>query len=132
MPSGNLEQLRQGHEAFTRGDLSPLSAIVADDVDWGTTGSFPGLEPSYRGLAAMETWMDAVRSAWERFEVSIDEVIRDDPEVMVVGERLRGVGRESGVEVDMRIFAVYWFDGGRVTRRRVFEDREAATEAAEA
>ena len=105
--------------------------MVAADVDWGTSGAFPGLEPVYRGPDAMDSWMDAVRSAWKSFEVTIDEVLIEADDVLVVRERLRGTGRESGAEVDMRIFSVYWFEGDRIARRRVYDGPEEALEAAE-
>jgi ketosteroid isomerase-like protein len=130
MTPENLELVRRGHAAFTRGDLSPIRRIVAVDVDWGTTGSFPGLEASYRGSDALDAWMDAVRAAWEWFEVTVDDVLRDDGDVLVIRERLRGRGRESGAEVDMRITAVYWFEAGRIARRRVFDTEAEAVEAA--
>ena len=74
--------------------------------------------------------MDAVRAEWESFEVSIDEVIRDEGDVIVIAERLRGRGRESGAEVEMVIFSTYWFREGKITKRRVFTSREQALEAA--
>jgi ketosteroid isomerase-like protein len=130
LSQGNVEKIRRGHEGFTRGDLSPLQDVIADGVDWGTTAGFPGLDESYLGPEALERWMEAVRSAWETFEVSIDEVVRDADDVLVLKERLWGRGRGSGAEAEMRIISVYWFDSGRIVRRRVFESQEEALEAA--
>lgn len=128
--SENLEKIRRGHEGFTRGDLAPVRGTVAEDVDWGTTGSFPGLEPAYRGPEALERWMESVRSAWESFAVWTDEVIHDAGDVIVLEEGLRGRGRGSGAEVEMRIFVIYWFHSGKIVRRRAFDSRREAVEAA--
>jgi ketosteroid isomerase-like protein len=130
MEEGHVERIRRGQEEFSRGDLDELLSFVSDDVDWGTTGQFPGLERSYRGPDALVRWMETVRSAWESFEVSVQDVIHEADDVVVLSERLWGRGRESGAEVEMRIFAVYWFEAEKVTRRRVFDNRADALEAA--
>jgi hypothetical protein len=36
--------LRIGHEGFNRGDLTEAREIVTEDIEWRTTGSFPGIE----------------------------------------------------------------------------------------
>ena len=126
MSGEKIDIIRRGHAAFSEGDVVALKPTVAENVDWGTSAAFPGLEPVYRGSDALERWMEAVRSAWEWFEVTIDAVLADEDDFLVLRERLRGEGRESGAEVDMTIVAVYWFDDGKLARRRVFDsDAEA-------
>jgi ketosteroid isomerase-like protein len=87
--------------------------LATPDVEWGTSGTFPGLVGVYRGPEALPRWMDTIRSAWEKFEVTPDEVVRDEGDVLVVAERQRGRGRGSGVEIVMRVFSVYSFRQGR-------------------
>jgi hypothetical protein len=48
----------------------------------------------------------------------------------VVAERLRGRERGSGDDVEMRIFAAYWFEGDKVRSRAASTSRKAALEAA--
>ena len=124
-----IEQVLLGHEGFNRGDLSQAKANVTDDVEWGTTGTWPGLEDVYRGPEALDEWMQILHAEWETFEVSLDEVIRDDGEVVVLAERLSGRGKESGVEVEMQVFSVYWSEEGKIVRRRSFRTREEALAA---
>lgn len=132
MPRENLELIRRGHEAFSRGDLSWVRGSVAEDVEWLPTGTFPGLEGVYRGVDAIDKWMATIRAEWEEFEVSLEEVLREEAEVIVIVERLWGRGRESGAEAEMRVFSVYRFNAeGKVTRRQAFTSREAALEAVE-
>lgn len=93
MREGNSEKLRRGVEGFNRGDLGPVRGIPADDVDWGAFGAFPGLEDAYQGPDAFDRWMNDVCSAWDVFEVSIEEVLRDEDELVVQSEHLWGRGR---------------------------------------
>jgi ketosteroid isomerase-like protein len=126
--------LRRGYAAFNRGDTSVVlelaTEIATPDVEWGATGAFPGLESTYRGPEAMREWMDVIRSAWEQFEVTLDEVPYDGNDVVVVTGLVRGRRREGGAEVEMRIFSVYRFEQGKLRRREAFTDRNAALEAA--
>jgi ketosteroid isomerase-like protein len=124
-----IEKVRIGHEGFNRGDLTEAKANVVDDVEWGTTGTWPGLEGMYRGPDALDEWMRILQAEWETFEVSLDEVIRDAGDVVVLAERLSGRGRESGVEVEMQVFSVYWSEGGKIVKRRSFRSREEALAA---
>ena len=129
MSQENLANLRRGYEAFTRGDRSAVTDLVTPDVEWGAT-YFPGIEDVYRGSDAMQQWIDTIRSAWEEFEVTLDEVLHDGGDVAVVAERVRGRGRGSGAEVEMRVFSMYLFEEGKVRKRSAFTERNAALEAA--
>jgi ketosteroid isomerase-like protein len=130
MSRETFANLKRGYEAFNRGDASVAMDLATPDVEWGTSGTFPGLVGVYRGPEALPRWMDTIRSAWEKFEITPDEVVRDEGDVLVVAERQRGRGRGSGVEVVMRVFSVYCFREGKIRRRQAFTEREAALEAA--
>jgi ketosteroid isomerase-like protein len=130
MSQQHLETIRRGQEFFSGGDLSWAKEVVADDVAWHPTGSFPGLEGVYRGPEALDRWMQAIRAEWEEFEVTLGEVLRDEGEDLVVVEHLRGRGRESGAEVEMNIFSVYRFNAdGKITQRLAFTTAEEALAA---
>jgi ketosteroid isomerase-like protein len=130
MPDAHVETVREGIDGFNRGDLSWAKTAVADDVEWGTTELFPGLEGVYRGPDAIEEWMETVRAEWEEFEVTLEEVLREEPDAIVVVERLWGRGRKSGAEAEMRIFTLYRFTAdGKIASRRVFMTPEEALAA---
>jgi ketosteroid isomerase-like protein len=126
--------LRRGYEAFNQGNKSALLELSREmatpDGEWGAIGAFPGVEGMYRGPEAIQEWMGVIRSAWEEFEVSLDEVLHEGDDVVVVAELLRGRGRESGVEVEMRVFSAYWFENGKIRRRAAFTERREALKAA--
>lgn len=118
--------MREGYEAFSRGDASVAQEFSTADVEWGTTGSFPGIEGVYSGPATIRVWVETVRSAWEEFEASLQEVIHDEDGMTVVAEHLRGRGAGSGVEVQMTVYSVYRWKGNLIRSRRAFTDRAAA------
>jgi ketosteroid isomerase-like protein len=121
-----LDKIKIGHEGFNLGDLSEAKKNIADDVEWSTTGIWPGLDGTYRGPEAMDDWMRILQAEWSSFQVSLDEVIQDAGNAIVVAERLSGRGRESGIEVEMQVFSVYWSEGGKIVKRRSFRTREEA------
>jgi ketosteroid isomerase-like protein len=126
----NLETLRRGQEAFARGDVLSQIDAISEDVDWGTTGTFPGTDVSYRGIAGMEEWMRSLLSAWETFRIEVEEILHEADDVLVVTEHLEARGLESGIEVEMRAYSTYWFEDGKIVRRRAFVDPEGALAAA--
>jgi ketosteroid isomerase-like protein len=77
----------------------------------------------------MPEWMDLIRSEWAEFEVTLDEVLHQGDDVLVVAELLRGRGRGSGAEVEMRVFSAYWFQDGKLRRRAAFTEPREALEA---
>ena len=48
--------IRRGQEAFNRGDLSAMAEVATADVEWSSTGVFPGIAPDYAGTEAIEQW----------------------------------------------------------------------------
>jgi ketosteroid isomerase-like protein len=124
-----IELVRSGHEGFNRGDLSQMRMNLADDVEWGTTGTWPGLDGTYRGPDALEEWMQTLHSEWSAFQVSLDEVIEDAGDAVVLAERLSGRGRESGIDVSMQVFTVYWAEDGKIVRRLSYRSRDEALAA---
>lgn len=116
-----MDTIQIGYDGFNRGDLTQAREIVTKDVEWKTTGTFPGIEGVYRGPDALDDWMESLRAEWQEFEVSLAEVLAEREDAIVVAERLWGRGRESGVEVEMHTYAVYRFNAeGKLTRREAF------------
>jgi ketosteroid isomerase-like protein len=131
MSSAALATIRGGQAAFNRGDLAALGEFTTPDVEWGSTGVFPGIAESFTGTEAVQRWAEMVRSEWDEFEVSLGGVLHEAEGLAVVEEQLRGRGRQSGVQVDMSVFTVYWLTEKAIIRRRAaFTTRAAALEAA--
>ena len=92
--------------AWNRGDLEAWLDLAADE--WHTTGTFPGIEPVYRGREGMRAIWEYLRAPWEsaasiqidvdRVEDLGDTVLTDDQGVLRLrnylswDEALREVG----------------------------------------
>jgi ketosteroid isomerase-like protein len=63
-----------------------------------------------------------------RFEIE-DFIEVGDQVVMCL--KVYGRGKESGVETDARIAHLYTVEGEKITRLRVYDDRDEAQQAAE-
>jgi hypothetical protein len=55
MSEETVANLRRGYEAFNRGDASAAMGLATPDVEWGTTGTFPGLVGVYQGFDELLT-----------------------------------------------------------------------------
>jgi ketosteroid isomerase-like protein len=125
-----VDTIQIGYDGFNRGDLTEAREIVTKDVEWKTTGTFPGIEGVYRGPDALDDWMESLRAEWQEFEVSLAEVLAETEHAIVVAESLWGRGRESGVEVEMHTSAVYRFNAeGKLTLREAFTSADEALAA---
>jgi ketosteroid isomerase-like protein len=130
MAGDHLKTMREAHASFNRGDPSWAERLATDDVEWGTSATFPGMEPVYRGASGIAEWMQVVLSAWEEFVVSLDEVTGESDNALAIVERIWGRGRGSGAEGEMKVYAVYRFTAdGKVAKRQAFTTREEALAA---
>ena len=128
MSQENVETVRQGYEAFNRGDVEWMIAQLDPEIVWEDAAEVPG-SSSYRGIREVRGYLESFAQQWEeiRFE---PEGILDAGEQVVALVRLVARGRASGAQVDARLAHLYELRGMRVLRVRTFFDRESALEAA--
>lgn len=125
--SSALDLLRRGHTAFNQDDHEGMRAIVAR---WGTTGRFPGIDDCYCGPDGVERWTRDMREVWDSFEVGSTRCSSRERRGSRWWEYLRARGGASGVEVDLRVYALYELRSGLVGVREADPNREALLEAA--
>ena len=128
MSPEDLETVRRAYDAFARGDIETLSTFLAPDIEWRTTQDVPFLG-TYAGLDEFLRGMDEWTGAFEEITTQIEEMI-DAGENVIVYHRMRGRGRDSGVEVDLAIYQVVAVRDGKLTRMHDYQAREEALEAA--
>jgi uncharacterized protein len=128
MSPEDLETVRRAYEAFARGDLETLKTFLAPDIEWRTTPEVPFLG-TYAGIDEFLRGMDEWTGAFEDITTDVEEMI-DAGENVIVCHRMRGRGRDSGVEVDLAICQVVAVRDAKLIRMHDYSNREEALEAA--
>jgi ketosteroid isomerase-like protein len=128
MSEENVQIARLMGEYFNSGDRGAFGGLFAPDAEIIPLRA--ALEGTvYRGPSgAADFWADTDES-WETLAFDPDEIRDLGDRVLLIG-RLRGKGRQTGVEVDSRIGAIVSFADGNVTRFQTYATVAEALEAA--
>ena len=74
MSQENVELVRSSLDGWSRGDIAAWLAPLHPDIEFRTSGVYPGVDPIYRGHAELRRFWDAFREPWESIQVRIDQV----------------------------------------------------------
>jgi uncharacterized protein len=124
----DLETVRRAYDAFARGDADALRSLIAPDIEWRTTPNVPFLG-TYHGIDDFFRGMNEWTESFDEITTDVEEIV-DAGEHAVVGHRMHGRGRDSGVEVDLAIWQVVTVRDGRLARMHDYNTREEALSAA--
>ena len=125
MPEENIERLRRGYEHVGR-TMQLLPEITHPDFVWDTTKFRGGmLMNEVVGVEATNRWMAEWTEGFDDWSVEVAEFIDAGDRVLAIVDQ-RAVARHGGPEVEMRIFQVWTFSDGLVTRMDMYADRAEA------
>ena len=134
MSKENVEIVRRCVEAMNLRDLTDelppaLLELVDPDVELDLSRNV--FNPDvYRGHSGLERWRNTVVDVWESFHGELEELI-DAGDNVVTAVMIRGKGKGSGVDVEMRVFQVWTVRDSKVVRVvGGYRDRSEALEAA--
>jgi ketosteroid isomerase-like protein len=96
----NIELTERGYRAWNEDDLEALLAICHPEVEYFTSGVFPGLQSVYEGKEGIRRWWADFHEPWQEIKV-IPQRIADTPDGVAVLIRFEGRGRQ-GIETTMR------------------------------
>jgi ketosteroid isomerase-like protein len=106
---------------------APGLGFLSQDVELDVSELLDGRV--LRGREAVQAYLDSLRTdVWQELTMNIEE-IAEESNVLVTLVRLQGVGRGSGVPVDLPAAWVSTLRDGRVASARFTLDREGALEA---
>jgi ketosteroid isomerase-like protein len=125
MSEADVETLRRGYEAASRGDWDGFLSGMRPDIEWKTirTGG------PYRGHDEVRQFLEDMREPFEEVMVEPDEWF-DHGDRIVVFVRIRARPRGSEAVAENRVGHLWTMRGGRALRCETFPRREGALEAA--
>jgi ketosteroid isomerase-like protein len=124
MSQENVEIVKQGFDAYLRGDVSAAISHHDDEVVFN-----PAEEAPIQGREAVLAYIRRWEEPWEDYEAEAEEFI-DAGDQVVVTLHVKGRGQGSGVEVDARSYQVHVLRDGKLIRMDEYLKRETALEAA--
>jgi ketosteroid isomerase-like protein len=125
MSRDNVAIMRAGFEAFARGELNALAAMLDPNVEWK---ALEDPEPR-RGVEGVLESIAGWFEIWDDVNIELEELIdAGDDVVAVVNERGRVAG--SSEEVTQRFFQVWTLSGGSIVAFHEYKTKDEALEAA--
>ena len=126
--SGNVEVVLDAIDAFNRGDVDRLVAIIDPRVRWHLVGVV-GEPVYYEGPDGTRELFRDLGESWSEFSISIEDVHDLGDVVLVVGSQ-HSRGRASGVDVQARRAFLFELSGGVPAALRLFNDPDEGRRAA--
>ena len=125
----NTDTLKQGYEAFGRGDLDGATENFADDIRWENPEA-PQLPTSgaTQGRDEIKLLFAVRADYWESFTITPDEFIESGDTVVVLSHS-EAKGKETGKEVKLPWVHVWRFSDGKVTEVQALTDTVLAADA---
>jgi uncharacterized protein len=125
----NSDTLKQGYEAFGRGDLDGATENFADDIRWENPEA-PQIPNSgvTQGRDAVKQLFADLGNYWESFTIVPDEFIESGDTVVVLSHS-EAKGKDTGKEVKLPWVHVWHFSGGKVTEVQALTDTALAADA---
>ena len=122
----NVQRLRDGYDAFAKGDFAALDALFAEDIRWHEPGRNQ-LAGDYEGRAAVYELFGRVFEVTEgSFRIEIHTVLADDTDAVVVATVSAHRGDRTMQSVNAQI---YRFSGNRIVEfREAIGDQYATDE----
>jgi ketosteroid isomerase-like protein len=128
MSQENVETLRRAFEAFNRNDLDAAVADMHQDCEYIPSGALPGVRDVGRGPEGYKRTVAWLRDAFD--EAHIDADLTDAGDQVLALLKVRGRGKQSGVETTWEFWQVWTYRDGKAVHGRGFTDRDEALKAA--
>jgi uncharacterized protein len=126
----NIEIVRDGFEAFNRGDLDAWFEYMADDIDYRAAEGAPDDHGPIKGKDALRAFVQDWLDMFDDFRAEAVDLIEAGEDKVIVVVRISGRAKLSGVETDLTYAELWKFRDGKVAWGRQYWTRDQALEAA--
>lgn len=118
--AGHVDQMREGYEAFSNGDMERAVRDWADDFVWQGSDSteLPGGGEHSGKDQALKVLQQAV-GAWDEFKLSADEFFEGGDTVVVLGHTAVRKGASSA---KTPVVHVWRWQGDEIKRLQIITD----------
>jgi ketosteroid isomerase-like protein len=127
MSQENVDAVRAVYDEWAKGNFRAGVDLYDALVLFIPLEDFPAAG-HYLGREGVREFMRGFLAAWTKLTMTAEDLFAVGDSV-VVTTRWRGVGKESGAVTEKRVFDVWTFRGGAVTRVEFFPGRAEAFEA---
>jgi ketosteroid isomerase-like protein len=129
MSEENIELVRQGYDAWNRGNLEWLLDHFTADCEFRMAQLFPDTNATYRGREGFTEFWNTFREPWESFVMEVERIEPAGDDRVLALFRFHGIGRQ-GVEVTLKFAQLLTLEDRMVSQLVNFADWQEALEAA--
>jgi ketosteroid isomerase-like protein len=126
----NLEFLRQGYEALSRGDVDTFKSLSRERLDPQFEFHSVWDGRVFRGFPGTQEWISDTRETWDDYDQELEEITDLGDHVLVV-LRISARGGGSGVPVTQELAVIWTFESDRAIRARSYASKAEALDAVE-
>ena len=126
----NLELVRRGFDAFAGGDMEAVLAIADPEVEVYMPPTMPN-GGTFHGHDGYRLWVERWLEAWGEFRIEVLDAAPIGRSHVITHAKQHGVGRGSGVRVEMEAWYVTEVRGGKFVSLHLYPSYAEALDVAE-
>ena len=127
MPTAGEEAARRFAETITSGDRAAAIAVCHAEIEFESMLGLTGHR--YLGHAGIERYFDDVESAWEDWNVDVEQTVEGPDGRVAIVMTMRARGKGSGVPLAIRTAHIWTLRDGKLVRNELHREPEEALEA---
>jgi ketosteroid isomerase-like protein len=107
-----------------------IARLFADDVAFHSHFEGPNGRRVYMGHDGLRVWADDVFETFSAFRRHNSDWQPLGDDALIMHQRIEATGRNSGADIELRLWVLWLIEDGRVAEFRTFADRYEAEAAA--